>query len=234
MRRRGVLGGWILLAAVLASRSAIASLTVEVSALDGSPVRDAVVSIERIDEASGLVVSREGPATSPERSGPRAVMDQIDLAFEPHVLAVEVGTWIDFPNSDQVRHSIYSFSAARTFEIKLYRGSEVPPIQFGRAGLAVLGCNIHDDMLAYVYVLETKHFAVTGLDGRARIDGVVAARYRVRVRHPRLEESIVLELERSLGADDHLQLTLPSRPPPRAAPREEHEDDLGDVFGALR
>lgn len=217
---------WI---ALLASRVALAVVQIEVVGPDGSPVRDAVVSLEPIDAATGRLAPYEAGSGRAPRA---AVMDQIDLAFEPHVLPVEVGTLVDFPNSDQVRHSIYSFSTARTFEIKLYRGREVPPIRFDRSGVAVLGCNIHDDMLAFVYILETPHFAVTTTEGRAVIAGVAAGRYLVRVRHPRIEASVVLEREEVLEPDGLLRLTLSSRPPPRAAPREAPEDGLDGLFGA--
>ncbi len=216
---------------LLSSRPTLAALEVEVTGPDGSPVRDAVVSFEAIDPASGRPGPRSSVPASP-RAG-RAVMDQIDLAFEPHVLPVEVGTLVDFPNSDQVRHSIYSFSAARTFEIKLYRGSEVPPIRFDRAGVAVLGCNIHDDMLAYVYVLETPHFGVTETDGRARIEGLLPGRYLVRVRHPRIDASVALERQEDLPSEGPLRLVLPSLPPPRAEPVEAPDDGLDGLFGAL-
>lgn len=206
-------------------------LSIEVVDPAGDPVRDAVVALAPLDPRSDEPAP---PAPVPPTPGPdtaHAIMDQIDLAFEPHVLAIPTGTLVDFPNRDQVRHSIYSFSAPRVFEVKLYRGREAPPIYFDRPGLVVLGCNIHDDMLAYVYVLETPHAAVTGLEGAATIDDLPPGRYRVRVRHPRVEQSVLLELDHDASSSGPLRLSLPISPPPRAPTRR--DDALDGLFGGL-
>ncbi|MEZ4332495.1 MAG: methylamine utilization protein [Myxococcota bacterium] len=200
-----------------------ARFVARVEAPDGSPVLDAVVGLIPLDERSPPPLRSAAPL--------RATMDQVDLAFVPHVLAVEVGTVVDFPNSDQVRHSIYSFSSARTFEIKLYRGFEAPPIPFDRAGLVVLGCNIHDHMLGFIYVLETPWFATSDETGRVAIAGAPPGRYRLELRHPRLEESLVVAREIALPAERGTTLVLPAKPPPRPALRPA-PDPLQDLFGA--
>lgn len=108
--------------------------------------------------------------------------------FRPFVKAVLVGTPIEFPNRDDVLHHVYSFSPARTFELKAYAGTPPEPIVFDRPGPVAIGCNIHDWMLAYVYVSESPYFGVTGTDGRARIANLPAGRYSVRVWHHRLAQ----------------------------------------------
>ncbi len=87
------------------------------------------------------------PAHPSPRPGQKAIMDQRNLAFVPDVLVVQTGTAVDFPNSDQVRHQVYSFSDAKTFQLALYAGRAHAPVVFNRAGLVTLGCNIHDSML---------------------------------------------------------------------------------------
>jgi len=228
--RRGICGS--LIPAILVALVPLASPTwaaepafrSRVEAPDGSPVLDAVVSLVP-------VVPGAAPAVASPPSPREATMDQVGLAFVPHVLAVSVGTVVDFPNSDQVRHSIYSFSAAKQFEIKLYRGFEAPPITFDEPGLVVLGCNIHDHMLGFIYVLDTPLFAVSDEAGALEIPNVRAGRYRLELRHPRIDESIVLEREIELPAESPLTLTLGERPPPRPSSRQD-VDPLQSLFGA--
>ena len=104
----------------------------------------------------------------------------------PAVSVVPVGSAVDFPNRDTVRHHVYSFSPAKPFELKLYTGKPANPVVFDRAGIAVLGCNIHDHMAAWVVVVETPYFAQSSAAGRATLDDVPAGSYRLRVWHTNL------------------------------------------------
>jgi len=92
-------------------------------------------------------------------------MDQRDLAFVPQVLVVAVGTSVDFPNNDAVSHQVYSFSAAKRFQLPLYKGALHPPVTFDKAGLVVLGCNIHDQMVGYIYVTDAPFYGKTDSQG---------------------------------------------------------------------
>jgi plastocyanin len=139
----------------------------------GKPIEDAIVSVMALGAA---------PAPVP----PTAVMDQHDREFVPHVLPVHVGTRVNFPNRDNIRHHVYSFSSAKKFELPLYIGTPTAPVVFDKPGVVALGCNIHDWMLAYIYVLATPHFAKTTADGKARVDGLAPGTYEARVWHPRL------------------------------------------------
>ena len=222
--------GVLVLAAPAPHAASRVDVTVEVVGPAGAPVRDAVVELVPWDVEGG----RARPAPQLDPAEPvRVVMDQIELAFEPHVLAVQRGTLVEFPNRDQVRHSIYSFSAPRVFEVELYRGSEVPPILFDRPGVVVLGCNIHDFMLGYVYVLESPWSTVSDEAGHGSIAGLEPATYRVRVRHPRLDASVAHEEIVRVEADTPLRLSLDRMPPPRPPlSREADDDGLDDLFGA--
>ena len=112
-------------------------------------------------------------------------MDQKDSAFVPHMLVVERGTAVTFPNSDSVSHHVYSFSEAKRFELALYKGDRHPPLVFDRAGVVVLGCNIHDGMLGYVVVVDSPHFATTDAAGRVVLHGLAAGAYSVDTFTPR-------------------------------------------------
>ena len=90
---------------------------------------------------------------------------------------VQAGTPVAFPNHDKVRHQVYSFSPAKTFELKLYAGVPSSPIVFDKTGTVVLGCNIHDEMGAYIQVVDTPYFGKTDMSGTVKLDGLVNGKY---------------------------------------------------------
>ena len=116
---------------------------------------------------------------------PNAIMDQAHNAFVPHILIVQTGTSVLFPNNDVVSHHVYSFSEPKTFELPLYKGNAHPPLLFDRPGVVVLGCNIHDSMLGYILVVDTPHFASTDARGSLSLDGLPADDYSLHVWTPR-------------------------------------------------
>lgn len=123
------------------------------------------------------------------RAKKQAVIDQQDKQFVPYVTAVQVGTSILFPNKDNIRHHVYSFSPAKKFELPLYAGIPAEPVVFDKEGFVTLGCNIHDWMIAYVAVVPTPYFQITGHDGRAALKDLPAGQYTVEVWQPSLKGS---------------------------------------------
>lgn len=117
---------------------------------------------------------------------PNAIMDQAHNAFVPHILIVQTGTSVLFPNNDVVSHHVYSFSEPKTFELPLYKGNAHPPLVFDRPGVVVLGCNIHDSMLGYILVVDTPHFASTDAQGSLSLESLAADDYTIHVWTPRL------------------------------------------------
>ena len=115
-----------------------------------------------------------------------AEMAQVAKQFEPRVLIVPQGTSVFFPNRDTVRHHVYSFSPTKTFELKLYAGTAANPVVFDKVGIAVLGCNIHDNMAAWVVVVDTPYYGRSAQNGTAVLANVPAGTYRLRVWHPGL------------------------------------------------
>ena len=164
----------LLAATLLTTLSAIgASLTARVNDSSGKPVLDAVIFAV---PAAGTRISTRSPQP--------VLIEQQDREFSPYVSVVQVGTTVSFPNRDPLLHHVYSFSPARSFEIKLYSGDAPRGILFDKAGTVTLGCNIHDWMIGYIHVVETPYFAKTGNDGKARISDIVAGDFEIRVWHP--------------------------------------------------
>jgi plastocyanin len=120
---------------------------------------------------------------------PADAVDQVDKQFVPYVKAIYVGSTVRFPNSDNIRHQVYSFSPAKKFELPLYAGTGAQPIMFDKPGVVVLGCNIHDWMIGYIYVSETPFFAKTGPQGTAVISDMPAGEYTVRIWHPSMDHA---------------------------------------------
>lgn len=99
------------------------------------------------------VVEISSPPPTPAPDTP-VIVDQVDKQFLPTVQTIRVGQYVSFPNSDDIRHHVYSFSPAKPFELKLYAGKPEKPLLFEVPGVVVLGCNIHDSMVGYVYVSQ--------------------------------------------------------------------------------
>jgi plastocyanin len=151
------------------------------------------------------------------------VVDQIDKEFVPYVKPVRVGTQVQFPNKDNIRHHVYSFSPAKKFELPLYRGTPAQPVLFDKVGVVKLGCNIHDWMLAYIYVTDAPYFAKTTGDGRAHLDGLTRGSYRVWVWHPRMtgaeaDTSRDIDLQGTMSLEWKLVLSAEFRPPRAPVP----------------
>lgn len=157
-----------LAAAAYAAPAVAATVTVQVLDVAGTPVPNAVVYAEPT-----------GGQTVP-KSLKQAEIEQKDIKFFPLVSVVQVGTPVLFPNHDKVRHHVYSFSPAKTFELKLYSGVPTSPIVFDKVGTVVLGCNIHDQMVAYLQVVNTPYFAKTDMSGHAKLEGLANGKYALK------------------------------------------------------
>jgi plastocyanin len=159
------------LAASLAAERTIAGRVLD---QEGKPVARAVVFVQ---EPLGV---KGSPAP--------AIMDQFNKTFEPEVLPIVVGTQVRFPNRDQIRHHVYSFSRAKRFELPLYKGEDAPPVLFDQAGVVKIGCNIHDWMSAVILVLPNEHYAVTDAEGRFTLSDLPAGAHTITAWHSRSRE----------------------------------------------
>jgi plastocyanin len=180
----------------------------------GAPVADAIVSLT----PTGAAAAAPRAAT--------AVMDQQNKEFVPNVLPVLVGTAVAFPNRDNIRHHVYSFSAPKRFELPLYIGTPAAPVVFDKPGVVVLGCNIHDWMVGYVYVVPTPYFGRTAADGRVTLPEVPSGTYEARVWHPRMRgepEKTGKPSTVTAGEPAHVIFALTLKPERKPVPRPSYE-----------
>jgi plastocyanin len=169
----------LLCALVLASAASplvAAPLNVRVVDASGRPVRDAVVTLY------------PAGAAHPAHAGGRYVVAQQNLQFRPFLTVVPVGADVSFPNLDPTKHHVYSFSAAKKFELKLFAKDQSRTVHFDKPGVVALGCNIHDQMSAFIIVVDTPYFERTGGDGHATLRDVEPGRYVVHIWYPEMRD----------------------------------------------
>ena len=164
-----------------------ATLDVQVADAKGAGIQDAVVWAI--------------PPTAVPVGHKVAQMDQLDRQFVPHVLPVQTGTWVEFPNSDNIRHQVYSVSPAKRFQLPLYIGKPAYPVQFSKPGVVAIGCNIHEQMSGYIVVVDSPYFGKTEA-GKTTLRDLPPGEYMVHAWYPEMHEepkpqSVVI------GANDH-------------------------------
>ena len=200
-----VLGG----IALAAAPAAAGDLAVQVRAANGAGVANAVVTLYP-----------GGRASPPAAGRGNFEIAQRDLQFSPFVLVVPVGAQVSFPNFDDVRHHVYSFSPVRRFELRLYAREQTRSVRFERPGIVPLGCNIHDNMIAFIDVVDTGFAARTDSAGRANFTAIPGGPVLVRVWHPWLRAPAnQIELRAEVPDNGRVAQAVPVslRPPPRPA-----------------
>jgi plastocyanin len=168
-------------------------------------------AVRRRGDLSGVVVwleplNQTRPLASPSK--PVARMVQKDKRFQPHILPIEVGTAVDFPNYDPIFHNAFSNYEGQIFDIGLYPPGTSRRVVFRRSGIVRIFCNIHPLMSAVILVLETPYFAASDRTGNILISNVPAGRYRLKVFHERALSTSLNALERIVDLDSNL-LQLP-------------------------
>ncbi|HYD60599.1 MAG TPA: methylamine utilization protein [Noviherbaspirillum sp.] len=183
---------------IAAASSQAASVAVDILDSAGKPLADAAIYAE---PESGAPASKSAKTVEIEQKGRK---------FLPAVTVIQTGTNISFPNNDTVRHHVYSFSPAKVFELKLYSGEPANPVHFDKPGTVVIGCNIHDQMAAYIHVVPTPYFAKSDAAGKAKLDGLPPGKYRLKAWHfglpagvPVAEQPLVVS-----GADSTTTINL--------------------------
>jgi plastocyanin len=183
---------------------------------------------DRSGHAVANVVVTAMPAAAAERAASpdhtEAIMDQQNMAFVPQVLVVATGSDVKFPNSDMVSHQVYSFSAAKRFQLPLYKGAAHPPVNFDKPGLVVLGCNIHDQMVGYILVTDAPYFGRTDAQGTLHWSNLPPGTYTVTLWSPYIADAAAnltrsVSVSQAASTSTDVQLTRDLRTTPQPRPR---------------
>jgi plastocyanin len=167
---------FIVLTVLLPLRALAGDLTVLIDDGHGHRVPDAVVTVERTFPTTAVVA----------RQPVSRIIDQRDLAFVPYLEVFQPGDSVVFRNSDRTRHHVYSFSSVKSFEFVLAPGESSKPQRLEKSGVIAVGCNIHDQMIAYLYVSAAPWIGRSAADGHVIIHGLAPGRYNVHVWQPRI------------------------------------------------
>ncbi|MEO8385071.1 MAG: methylamine utilization protein [Betaproteobacteria bacterium] len=194
---------------------ALRSICISVAALMCAPPLMAAQISVQVNEPAGIAVAEAVvyasviSGTAPAKPKREIAVEQVNKEFVPLISVIQAGTLVNFPNRDKVRHHVYSFSPAKTFEIKLYSGVPGKPIMFDKPGEVVLGCNIHDSMIAYVLVVDTPIFAKTDKRGSAVLDGLSPGEYEIHAWYPGMPASALPASQKvKLSATDAPAITF--------------------------
>ncbi len=169
-------------------------IVIHVKDSSGQPLSQAVIEvIPQVDVTVPLPIHIEP-----------AIMDQVNKRFLPDLLLIHQGQSVVFPNSDNIRHHVYSFSKAKTFELKLYAGKPKKPIEFEKNGVVIVGCNIHDSMVGSIYVAKNNAM-LSDAEGKVTLD-FDPTTDKISVWHPlqksNPEERKIIDLKDYSATDD--------------------------------
>ena len=184
-------------------------IKIEVKVENGGAITG-TVKCKRVRYPENVVVYIENIGDNkfpaPEEHG---VVDQFNLTFVPHVIAIQLGTTIDFPNSDSVRHNVLSPpDCPIQFNLGTYDVGVVKHVTFDKPGEIPLLCNVHAEMSAFVIVLENPYFSLTGKDGTFKIENVPAGTYKLSAWHERLKtitKDVTIEAGKTANVDFQLK-----------------------------
>src|SRR4051812_5352886 len=183
---------------------AAAPFTVRVVDAAGKPVRDAVVTLY------------PSAGARPMRAAGRYVVSQKNLQFHPFLTLVPVGADISFPNFDPTKHHVYSFSAAKRFELKLFAKDQSRSVHLDKPGVVALGCNIHDQMTAFIFIADSAWTARTNGQGVVTFSDAPIAPGRVAVWQPYLRAPGGTVEQRISAGQRNVGFSVRLRPPPPA------------------
>lgn len=187
---------------------------------NGKPLADAVVYLA------------PKQAAPPVAAAKLVTIDQVDKEFVPRVSVIQTGASVRFPNRDNIRHQVYSFSPAKVFTLKLYSGTPSDPVVIDKSGLVVLGCNIHDHMVAWVLSVDTPWFGKADASGRASVAGVPAGQYELlawqsSLTKPVSQGEVQFDGSNKLDRKVILQVVAPAAATPVAARAHDHGNHAG-------
>jgi len=171
----------------------------------GNTIKVSVVDDEKKPVEFAVIYIKE---SLPKVSDNSVIIDQVDKEFIPYVTVVQRGSAINFPNNDEIRHQVYSFSKTKQFELPLYSGNPSSPVVFDKNGVVAMACNIHDWMKAYIYVVDTNKFTISDKAGHAVLTNLAKGEYEVAVWHPKAKDSEQINAQQININDEEQELVF--------------------------
>lgn len=196
-------------------------IVIQVNDINEQPLNNAVVEVIRQHPPINAIAVTSEPV----------VMDQVNKRFLPDLILIKQGQSVVFPNSDNIRHHVYSFSKAKRFELKLYASQPQNPIELENNGVVIVGCNIHDSMVGSIYVAKNSAL-MTDERGKVTLDFDPMIE-QISVWHPLQksspEERKIIDLKSSPLSNDKegYIISIDINEP---APRDTFEDTFGDIY----
>ncbi len=186
------------------------------ASLSSTNLEAAVLTINVLDSSGGAIenaVVYAEPEIKKALSPAPAIIEQRGKQFNPLVSVIQTGAEVNFPNFDSVRHHVYSFSPAKTFELKLYSGVPSNPVKFDKAGTVILGCNIHDYMVAFIQVVDTPYFAKSNKMGQAVLADLPNGNYTLKAWHYALaKDKEIFEKPITVKDSENITVNLALKP----------------------
>jgi plastocyanin len=198
----------------LCSSAQASDIPVQITDQNGEPAANAVVVLSNDTSANANLLSGQIEASK--------LVDQKNETFVPHVTVIPRGGDIRFANTDAPLHQVYSFSPVKQFELTLEPGETSPAIVFDKAGIAAIGCNIHDHMIAYIFVTDSPWTVVTDENGRAVFSNVPAGTYDAKIWHPRTPPATEIPTQQLIVDDAGASLTASIQILPDHSSRRSH------------
>ncbi|WP_311063902.1 Cupredoxin [Halomonas sp. DWK9] len=195
---------WALGCLAMMASLPVQAATVSVTDNAGIPLENAVIEVYYDTSTSAETLTKN--------------IVQRDAAFNPQVTTIPTGSYVAFPNEDTTRHHVFSFSPAKTFNLELFLSETPPPVHFEQAGVVVLGCNIHDQMQAFIVVSDAPYAALTNSAGTLELPELPAGSHRMRVWHSRMDDSQTVWWEGEISDADNTTVALTLNAIPRQPP----------------
>ena len=180
------------------AKSLAADLQITIKDQNNEPVTNVVVKLVAMNHKVKLVPDEQ-------------IIDQIDKEYVPQVVVVIKGGNVSFPNKDNIKHHVYSFSQAKQFELPLYEGTPANPVSFEKEGVVVLGCNIHDWMRGYIYVSDSPYVLIGDEQGQVKFSNLPQDSYLVSIWHPQIKssfETVKISLTQEQSIKEGYQIEL--------------------------
>ena len=214
---RGILS-FVILTIFIPSLCLANNLVVSLTDNNNKPLSNAVVYV------SPLAKKAQNSASK------RITIQQKNKAFQPYVSVFQKGTIATFLNRDPVKHHVYSFSKPKKFEIKLYSGKPPKTITFNQSGMVTFGCNIHDQMLAYAFIVDTPYSTLSNAQGKAVLKGLPNGQYSLIVEHPKQKKSVSIQHKISLPSKvNHYKYQLALKPQWKKRKKQSSNNDYDET-----